>query len=122
MRVITKSLSDLHDVAIFCPKLHNDALVDRTLNATAKFRNPLPVPLRKCRFLIEGPGLDEQLKLKLLEPVEVDAYAECTFSMIPKLEGRARIAAKFYSWELEDVDGHSDNFIVRPAKTVGDYE
>jgi transglutaminase 1 len=102
--------------------LHNNAIVGQTFNASAKFRNPLPVPLKKGRFLIEGPGLDEQLKLKLSEPVEVDADAECTFSMIPKLEGRARVAAKFYSRELEDVDGHSDNFIVKPARIVSNYE
>lgn len=78
--------------------------------------------MRKGRFLIEGPGLDEQLKLKLSEPVEVDADAECSFSMMPKLEGRARIAAKFYSRELEDVDGHSNNFIVKPAKVLDNSE
>lgn len=102
--------------------MHSDAIVGQTLNASAKFRNPLPIPLKKGVFLIEGPGLDEQLKLKLSEPVEVDADAECTFSMIPKLEGRARIAAKFYSKELEDVDGHSNNFIIKSAKIVSDYE
>ncbi|XP_011169553.1 annulin isoform X1 [Solenopsis invicta] len=104
--------------------LHNDAVVGQTLHASAKFRNPLPIPLRKGRFLIEGPGLDEQLKLKLSEPVEVDADAECSFSMMPKLEGRARIAAKFYSRELEDVDGHSNNFIVKATRAISnsDYE
>ncbi|XP_020284577.1 annulin isoform X2 [Pseudomyrmex gracilis] len=102
--------------------LLSDAVVGQTLNATAQFRNPLPIPLKKGRFLIEGPGLDEQLKIKLLESVEVNEEAKCTFSMIPKLEGRARIAAKFYSRELEDVDGHSDNFIVKPAKIMSNYE
>lgn len=102
--------------------MHNDPIVGQTLYASAKFRNPLPVSLKKGRFLIEGPGLNEQLKLKLSEPVEVDADAECTFSMIPKLEGRARIAAKFYSRELEDVDGHSDNFIIKPTKIMSNYE
>ncbi|XP_011689027.1 PREDICTED: annulin-like [Wasmannia auropunctata] len=95
--------------------LHDDAIVGQTLRATAKFRNPLPIPLRKGRFLIEGPGLDKQLKLKLSKPVEVDADAECSFSVIPKLEGRAMIAAKFYSIELDDVDGYSNDFIVKSA-------
>jgi len=102
--------------------VHNDAIVGHTLYASAKFRNPLPTPLRKGRFLIEGPGLDEQLKLKLSEPVEVNADAECSFSMMPKLEGRARIVAKFYSRELEDVDGHSNNFIVKSAKVFNNSE
>ncbi|XP_036144168.1 annulin-like [Monomorium pharaonis] len=97
--------------------LHNDAVVGQTLHASAKFRNPLPTSLTKGRFLIEGPGLDEQLKIKLSESVEMDADAECSFSMIPKLGGCAKIAAKFYSKELEDVDGNSDSFIVKWAKT-----
>ncbi|XP_043255316.1 annulin isoform X1 [Colletes gigas] len=97
--------------------LENAPVVGETLNAKARFRNPLPIPLKKCRFLIEGPGLDEQLKLKLTETVEVDAYAECSFSMVPKHAGRATIAAKFYSKELEDVDGFI-NFMVKPSKPI----
>ncbi|XP_076656619.1 transglutaminase isoform X1 [Halictus rubicundus] len=97
--------------------IEDEPRVGETLNARAKFKNPLPIPLKKCRFLIEGPGLDEQLKLKLSEPVEVDADAECSFSMVPKFEGRATIAAKFYSKELEDVDGFV-NFMVKPAAPV----
>ena len=101
--------------------MNSEPEVGRTLYATAKFKNPLPIPLRKCRFLIEGPGLEEQLKLKLSEPVEVDAYAECSFSMVPKHEGRATIAAKFYSKELEDVDGFI-NFMVKPTNAVTNGE
>ncbi|XP_003395644.1 annulin isoform X1 [Bombus terrestris] len=101
--------------------LENEPEVGKTLNATAKFQNPLPIPLKKCRFLIEGPGMDEQLKLKLSDQVEVDAYAECSFSMVPKFEGRATIAAKFYSKELEDVDGFV-NFMVKSMKAVTNGE
>lgn len=55
------------------------------------------------------------------DSVEVDADAECSFSMVPKFEGRATIAAKFYSKELEDVDGFI-NFMVKPAKAVANGE
>lgn len=65
--------------------------------------------------------MDEQLKLKLSDQVEVDAYAECSFSMVPKFEGRATIAAKFYSKELEDVDGFV-NFMVKSMKSVTNGE
>ncbi|XP_076234244.1 transglutaminase isoform X1 [Calliopsis andreniformis] len=95
--------------------LENEPVVGETLNARAKFRNPLPIPLKKGRFLIEGPGLEEELKLKLSETVDLDADAECSFSMVPKFEGRATIAAKFYSKQLEDVDGFV-NFMVKPSK------
>ena len=57
------------------------------------------------------------MKLKLSEPVEVDAYAECSFFMIPKYEGRAAIVVKFYSKELEDVDGFV-TFMVKPTNAV----
>ncbi|XP_017755331.1 PREDICTED: annulin [Eufriesea mexicana] len=97
--------------------LENEPVVGKELNATARFKNPLPIPLKKCRFLIEGPGLEEQLKVKLTDPVEVGAHAECSFSMEPKFQGRATIAAKFYSKELEDVDGFV-NFMVKPATVV----
>lgn len=103
-------------------QLHNDVIVGQTLYASAKFRNPLPIPLRKGNFLIEGPGIDEQLNVKLSEPVEVDEDAQCTFFMIPRQEGYSRIAAKFYSRELEDVDGHSDRFFVKPMRIVSNFD
>lgn len=40
---------------------------------TARFVNPLPVPLRRGRFYIQGTGLDEQLKLTL-DKVSVKLY------------------------------------------------
>lgn len=92
-------------------------IVGEELNATARFKNPLPIPLKKGKFLIEGPGLEEQLKLKLNETVEVGGEASCAFSMVPKLEGRSTIAAKFYSKELEDVDGFI-NFMVKSDKSA----
>ena len=92
--------------------MENEAVVGDELKATARFQNPLPIPLNKGRFLIEGPGLDEQLKVKLPDPVRTGAYAECSFSMVPRYEGRATIAAKFYSNELEDEDGFV-NFMVK---------
>lgn len=61
--------------------------------------------------------MDEQLKLKLPETVEVGGEARCSFSMVPKMEGRATIAAKFYAKELEDVDGFI-NFMVKPVKSA----
>lgn len=92
------------------------------LQATASFINPLPIPLKKGKFLIEGPGLTDQLKIKLTENVQPGALATCSFSMTPKLTGRATIVAKFYSKELDDVDGFV-NFMVKPAlrETNGDY-
>ncbi|KAK0180122.1 hypothetical protein PV327_005795 [Microctonus hyperodae] len=100
----------------------SEAIVDELLQATASFINPLPIPLKKGQFLIEGPGLVDQLKIKLKENVQPGALATCNFSMTPKLTGRATIVAKFYSKELDDVDGFV-NFMVKPPlrETNGDY-
>ncbi|XP_066587609.1 annulin isoform X2 [Prorops nasuta] len=99
--------------------LESPAVVDEELHASASFTNPLPIPLRKGRFVIEGPGLEEQLKFKLDDPVDVNEDAQCTFSMTPRFEGRATIAIKFYSKELEDVDGFI-NFMVKPAISINE--
>ncbi|XP_046608601.1 annulin isoform X1 [Neodiprion virginianus] len=92
-----------------------EPIIGGELHAIATFKNPLPIPLNRGRFLIEGPGLDKQLKLKLKDKVEVGEEASCMFSMTPRIEGRSTIAAKFHSDELEDVDGFI-NFMVNPAK------
>ncbi|KAJ8680712.1 hypothetical protein QAD02_016499 [Eretmocerus hayati] len=87
-------------------ELVSDPIVGELLEATARFTNPLPIPLKRGKFLIEGPGLKEQMKLKLFDNVEVGGDAVCRFSMIPEFVGRATIAAKFYSKDLDDVDGY----------------
>lgn len=85
------------------------------MHASARFTNPLPIPLKNGKFLIDGPGMKEQVKIRLTESVAVNGIAECSFSMEPRREGRATIAAKFYSKELEDVEGFI-NFMVEPAE------
>ncbi|XP_034945845.1 annulin-like isoform X2 [Chelonus insularis] len=92
-----------------------EAIVGYILEATAAFINPLPTPLKNGKFLIEGPGLDQQLKIKLSQNVQPGEKATCTFSMIPKFTGRSTIVVKFYSDELDDVDGFV-NFMVQPAE------
>ena len=89
-------------------------MVGEKFEASARFTNPLPIPLKKGKFLIDGPGLDEQLKIKLSENVAPGEEAFCSFALTPKLSGRATIVAKFYSKELEDVDGFV-NFMVKQA-------
>ncbi|XP_014217646.1 annulin [Copidosoma floridanum] len=98
-------------------KLENEPHANELLKVTARFTNPLPIPLRRGKFRIEGPGLREQLKVKLAENVGVGSEAVCRFSMYPEFEGRATIAVKFYSKELDDVDGFID-FVVQPVPHV----
>ncbi|XP_046675625.1 annulin-like isoform X2 [Homalodisca vitripennis] len=73
--------------------------------ATASVMNPLPVSLKRCRFVIEGPSLETPIKIKLEHEVEPNSEAKVKFNARPKFPGRTTIAAKFYSNELGDVDG-----------------
>ncbi|XP_063239972.1 annulin [Bacillus rossius redtenbacheri] len=94
-------------------KLEGNAVQGQELSAVATIKNPLPIPLKKGQFLIEGPGLATQLKLKVPQTIAVEGEASVSFKMTPKFPGRATIIAKFTSKELEDVDGFL-NFMVEP--------
>ncbi|XP_042909148.1 annulin [Parasteatoda tepidariorum] len=76
------------------------------LKVTAKLKNPLPKILKKGFFVVEGPGLGEPLKLRVKGDVPVEGTAEVTCTMTPKTSGEKNIAAKFWSRELDDVDGY----------------
>ncbi|KAJ9598048.1 hypothetical protein L9F63_026847 [Diploptera punctata] len=96
-------------------KLDGEAIQGEELTGVATLKNPLPVALKKCQFIIEGPGLTSQLKVKLSESIQPEAEGSATFKMVPKFPGRSTIAAKFVSKELEDVDGFL-NLMIAPKK------
>lgn len=98
-------------------KLDGEAVQGQELTATATLKNPLPSALKKPQFIIEGPGLTSQLKIKLPQNIPSGSEATATFKLTPKFSGRSTIAAKFVSKELEDVDGFL-NFMVEPKKEV----
>ncbi|XP_043465053.1 annulin-like isoform X2 [Leptopilina heterotoma] len=109
------------DVAVKKPdiivRILSDPKVGYELQASAEFSNPLPISLKKGKFIIDGPGLAEQLKLVLSDPVRPGQLAKCSFSMMPNHSGKATIVVKFYSKELSDVDGFKE-FMV---KSVNSY-
>jgi len=92
-------------------KLEGETVQGKLINGHAFFTNPLPIPLRKGQFMIEGPGLEKQLKIKVLNNVPAGEEVKVPFSLTPQFPGRATIAAKFTSKELDDVDGFL-NFMV----------
>ncbi|KAJ4442291.1 hypothetical protein ANN_12159, partial [Periplaneta americana] len=96
-------------------KIDGEAIQGQELSGTATLKNPLPTALKKAQFIIEGPGLTSQLKIKLPQNVAPGSEATAAFKMTPKFSGRSTIAAKFVSKELEDVDGFL-NFMVEPKK------
>lgn len=85
---------------------------------TVKVENPLPIPLRNCKFYIQGPGLDKQLKIELDETVAPGELAVADFKLIPPWAGRHQISAKFTSKEMKDVDGFL-SFMVAPPESNG---
>ncbi|XP_045490802.1 annulin isoform X1 [Colias croceus] len=70
-----------------------------------KVENPLPIPLKNGKFMIQGPGLEEQLKIKLSENVPPGEFATAQFKLTPPWAGRHQISAKFTCKEMRDVDG-----------------
>ncbi|KAG7311372.1 hypothetical protein JYU34_002411 [Plutella xylostella] len=89
----------------------------KEFTATVKVENPLPIPLKKGKFYIQGPGLDEQLKIELDENVAPGTVASAQFQLTPPWAGRHQISAKFSSKEMKDVDGFL-SFIVAPQVEV----
>ncbi|XP_067007547.1 annulin [Anabrus simplex] len=98
-------------------KIDGEPIQGEEFSATATLKNPLPIPLKKAQFMIEGPGLASQLKIKLPQTVPVGGEATATFKLTSRFDGRSTIAAKFVSKELDDVDGFL-NFMVQPKKEV----
>lgn len=74
------------------------------VEVTVRLINPLPIPLKKGVFSVDGGGLDGPLILKMPE-IPVHAIAEGKFAITPPWAGRHTLVAKFDSKELDDVDG-----------------
>lgn len=67
--------------------------------------NPLPVPLTKGKFMIEGSGLRKPLVAKIKNNVAPGDTASVNFKFIPPSVGKASFTAKFVSKELDNIDG-----------------
>lgn len=89
-----------------------------------RLENPLPIPMTKGVFQIEGSGIEEPLILKvdyklfsnlmILKPSKIPqqvpdvppkSFAETRFAYKPKYVGSAKLVAKFMAKEIDDVDG-----------------
>lgn len=45
--------------------LQGEAVVNREVDVIVRLTNPLPIPLKKGAFQLEGPGLEKQLSFKV---------------------------------------------------------
>lgn len=88
--------------------------------ATVKLENPLPIPLKKAKFYIQGPGLENQLEIGLPENIAPGGVASAEFKLTPPWAGRHQISAKFISKELKDVDGFL-SFKVDPPLDINGF-
>ncbi|KAG5891827.1 hypothetical protein JTB14_035849 [Gonioctena quinquepunctata] len=87
-------------------KLQETPVEDTEVAARISVENPLPVPLKNGVFYVEGPGIEDKLKVKVKETVPSGGVAKGEFKFTPPRTGRHTIAAKFVSKELDDVDGY----------------
>lgn len=62
--------------------------------------------LNRGKFVIEGAGLGVPYKIALSKPVAIGQDAAVTVKMTAAKAGQKTIVAKFYSDELNDVDGY----------------
>lgn len=69
-----------------------------------RLENPLPIPMTKGIFQIEGSGIKEPLILKVPD-IQPKSHAETRFAYKPPYVGSAKLIAKFTSKEIDDVDG-----------------
>ncbi|KAG5680333.1 hypothetical protein PVAND_009844 [Polypedilum vanderplanki] len=69
-----------------------------------RLENPLPIPMTKGVFHIEGSGIEEPLILKIAD-VQPKHFAETRFAYKPKYVGSAKLVAKFTCKEVDDIDG-----------------
>lgn len=95
-------------------QVNGEIMQNRPMTVIATLTNPLPKPLKKGEFIIEGPGLGKPLRLKCSGTIAPGADAKVTCSMTPKTSGAKTVIAKFRSNELEDVDGYHEIY-VKPS-------
>ncbi|KAK9511096.1 hypothetical protein O3M35_005726 [Rhynocoris fuscipes] len=86
-------------------KLENIPVQNNPLYGKVSFTNPLPHKLKKCVFLIEGPGIRKGLKYKI-DDVPACGEAKVNFKMVPIFYGKQLIIAKFSSDRLNNVEGY----------------
>lgn len=86
---------------------------NKAIEVFLRLENPLPIPLNKGVFQVEGSGIDKPMTLKVPE-VPIAGIAEVRFAYKPPYVGKASLEAKFTSKELDDVDGFKV-FEIKPA-------
>lgn len=82
---------------------------------TVSLINPLPVALSGSKFVIEGAGLGQPQKVGVPNTVAPGQEARVVVKMTAAKVGQKTLAAKFYSKELNDVDGYLNLNVIENA-------
>ncbi|VEN38690.1 unnamed protein product [Callosobruchus maculatus] len=99
--------------------LKNPAVRGQEVTAEIYVENPLPVPLKKGEFTVEGPGIERKLKIRIKDAVPPGGQAKGEFKFTPQTSGRDTIAAKFVCRQMDDVDGYLEIDIAEPNDRNG---
>ena len=86
-------------------KARKEVPLGETFDVTCTLKNPLPVALNRAKFVVEGAGLGVPHKVALGGPVSIGQEARIVVKMTAAKAGQRTIGVKFYSDELNDVDG-----------------
>lgn len=88
-------------------KVPEKANVNEEFTIEASFTNSLPIPLTKCEFVIEGPGLQKPKKIKH-GTVAAGGDAVITEKLKPMKTGVRTLIVSFDSVELSDMSNSAD--------------
>jgi transglutaminase 1 len=79
---------------------------------TVSIINPLPKELNGAKFVIEGAGLGVPHKVSVSDKVGSGKEARVVVKMTAAKVGQKTVSAKFYSKELNDVDGYINMDVI----------
>lgn len=79
---------------------------------TVSIINPLPKELNGAKFVIEGAGLGVPHKVSVPNKVAPGKEALVVVKMTAAKAGQKTVSAKFYSKELNDVDGYLNMDVI----------
>ncbi|XP_076271354.1 annulin-like [Rhynchophorus ferrugineus] len=85
--------------------LHNNPVESIETTADVEVENPLPIPIKKGEFTVEGPGITGTIKLKV-KNIPPGDKARSEFKFTPTRIGEFAIGAKFSCKQMDDVDGY----------------
>ncbi|CAL4062405.1 unnamed protein product [Meganyctiphanes norvegica] len=104
-----QTYTDEDNFSIEKPKLQiqmsENAQAHEPCQATIVFKNPLDVPLTKCRLSVEGAGLLKSMAIAVEGDVAPNGQFEYTVEFNPRVHGRRKLIACFNSLELFNVNG-----------------